>query len=51
LSRLGLEPTIYRTGGEHGNHYTIDGVKPSIKPEDLNKDFANKKCRRKLFKV
>ena len=22
--RLGLEPTIYRTRGEHGNHYTSD---------------------------
>ena len=24
LTRLGLEPTIYRTQGEHANHYTTD---------------------------
>jgi hypothetical protein len=23
---LGLEPTIYRTQGEHANHYTTDAV-------------------------
>ena len=26
LSRLGLEPMIYRTRGEHANHYTTDTV-------------------------
>jgi hypothetical protein len=26
LTRPGLEPTIYRTRGEHDNHYAIDGV-------------------------
>ena len=26
LTRLGLEPTIYRTRGEHTNHYTTDAV-------------------------
>jgi hypothetical protein len=26
LILLGLEPTIYRTGGEHANHYTTDAV-------------------------
>ena len=26
LARLGLEPTIYRTRGEHANHYTTDAV-------------------------
>ena len=24
LTRLGLEPTIYRTRGEYSNHYTTD---------------------------
>ena len=24
LTRRGLEPTIYRTRGEHANHYTTD---------------------------
>ena len=27
LTRPGLEPTIYRTRGEHANHYTIDTVR------------------------
>jgi hypothetical protein len=26
LTRPGLEPTIYRTRGEHGNHYVTDAV-------------------------
>ena len=26
LTRLGLEPTIYHTPGEHANHYTTDAV-------------------------
>jgi hypothetical protein len=26
LIRLGLESTIYHTGGEHANHYTTDVV-------------------------
>jgi hypothetical protein len=26
LSRLGLEPTFYRTQREHANHYTTDAV-------------------------
>ena len=26
LTRSGLEPTIYRTGGEDANHYTTDAV-------------------------
>jgi hypothetical protein len=26
LTRSGLEPTIYRTRGEHTNHYTTDAV-------------------------
>ena len=31
LSRPGIEPTIYRTRGEHANHYAIDAVTSSIK--------------------
>jgi hypothetical protein len=27
LTRPGLEPTIYRTQGEHANHYTTDVVR------------------------
>jgi hypothetical protein len=26
LTRPGFEPTIYRTRGEHANHYTTDAV-------------------------
>ena len=26
LTRSGLEPTIYRTRGEHSNHYATDAV-------------------------
>ena len=26
LTRLGLEPTIYRTRGEHAGHYTTDAI-------------------------
>jgi hypothetical protein len=26
LTRLGLEPTIYHTRGEHANHYTTEVV-------------------------
>ena len=26
LTRMGLEPTIYHTRGEHANHYTTDAV-------------------------
>jgi hypothetical protein len=26
LTPPGLEPTIYRTRGEHANHYTTDAV-------------------------
>ena len=29
LTRLGIEPTIYRTRSEHANHYTIMSVKSS----------------------
>ena len=27
LTRLGLEPTIYRTRGEHANHYATDMIR------------------------
>ena len=27
LTRPGLEPTIYRTRGEHANHYATDAVR------------------------
>jgi hypothetical protein len=30
LTRLGLEPTIYRTLGEHANHYATDVVTHSV---------------------
>ena len=32
LHRSGHEPTIYRTRGEHANHYTTDAV--GLKGED-----------------
>jgi hypothetical protein len=31
LTRSMLEPTIYRTRGEHANHYTTDAVAWNIK--------------------
>jgi hypothetical protein len=31
LTRLGFEPTIYRTRGEHVNHYTTDVVRYNTK--------------------
>jgi hypothetical protein len=30
LTQPGLEPTIYRTRGEHANHYATDTVKKYI---------------------
>jgi hypothetical protein len=30
LTQPGLEPTIYRTRGEHTNHYATDGVHQKI---------------------
>ena len=33
LTRPGLEPTIYRTWGEHVNHYTTDAI---FAPNTLN---------------
>ena len=38
LIRSGLEPTIYRTGGEHANHYTTDAVQ-ILENSDSLKDF------------
>ena len=32
LTRTGLEPTIYRTQGEHGNHYTTGADASIVKP-------------------
>ena len=34
LTRSGLEPTIYRTQGEHANHYATDVVQ--LIPVNLN---------------
>jgi predicted lactoylglutathione lyase len=31
LTRLGIEPTIYHTWGEHANHYTTDMVHMRLK--------------------
>jgi hypothetical protein len=31
LTRPGLEPTIYRTPGEHANHYVTDVVVTKLK--------------------
>jgi hypothetical protein len=30
LTQLGLEPTIYRTQGEHTNHYATDVVRVGL---------------------
>ena len=37
LTRLGLEPTIYRTQGKHANHYTTDAVNKHTKTCAINK--------------
>jgi hypothetical protein len=31
LTRPGIEPTIYRIGGEHANHYATDAVVDILK--------------------
>jgi hypothetical protein len=41
LTRSGLEPTIYRTRGEHANHYTTDTV-ISYAPNDFITHKSNK---------
>jgi hypothetical protein len=35
LTRLGLEPTIYRTGGEHANHYTTDALEEEFEDKKM----------------
>ena len=35
MTRLGLEPTIYRTQGEHANHYTTDMVDFTLKYQTI----------------
>jgi hypothetical protein len=34
LTRSGLEPTIYRTQGEHANHYATDAVTQNEDKQD-----------------
>jgi hypothetical protein len=38
LIRSGLQPTIYRTGGEPANHYATDAVQ-TLENSDSLKDF------------
>ena len=47
LTRLGFEPTIYRTRGEHAKHYATDAVYKYIYSHVWNlqlHDFNDKKC-------
>ena len=44
LTRQGLEPTIYCTRGEHGNHYTTDAVSSLILLYPLKKLFEYNIC-------
>jgi hypothetical protein len=37
FTQSGLKPMIYRTRGEHANHYTTDAVNISIKTPKLHK--------------
>ena len=37
LTRPGLEPTLYRTRGEHANHYATDAVLLTRKPQNCVK--------------
>ena len=41
LTQAALEPTVYRTRGEHANHYTTDAVKRNTEKLKQNwiKDF------------
>ena len=41
LTRPGLKPTIYRTRGEHANHYTTDAVLNNVKMHDAFKIFLS----------
>ena len=42
LTQPGLEPKIYRTRGEHGNHYVTDAVVAKTKQDKkTNKDIQN----------
>jgi hypothetical protein len=36
LTKPGLKQTIYRTRGEHGNHYATDAVKKTVRSDDFN---------------
>ena len=36
LTKPGLKQTIYRTRGEHGNHYATDAVKKNVRSDDFN---------------
>ena len=36
LTRPGLEPTTYRTRGDHANHYATDVVKMSVEHHGLS---------------
>ena len=42
LTRSGFEPTIYRTRGEHANHYTTDTVKCEMKQKKLSSTCTTK---------
>ena len=41
LTRLGLEPTIYRTRGEHVNHYNTDAVSSQWASTIHEKNYNN----------
>ena len=42
LTRAGLEPTIYRTRGQHANHYTSDAVDKNINFQLIVNILVNK---------
>jgi hypothetical protein len=53
LTRPGLEPTIYRTRGEHANHYTTDAVLVSSNfiQESGTTNVKTKSCISDTFEV
>ena len=48
LTRLGLEPTIYHTRGEHANHYATDEVNRR-RDRQNNGQMKNKKGQIMIF--
>ena len=51
LTRSGLEPTIYRTRGEHANYYTTDAVPTTNTDENSGPDLIRSVTNFKIWWV